>query len=146
MQKTYWWRTGVFLLALAGLFVGYAVFYPYTFGICMPAEGHCFLASYKKIFAEPLFLLSLSLLIVSPFLFLVRDVVFLKWLRFALIWFAVAAVLIAATPTYTGGWMSFGPTKESVSIWLSMLFVAVSSIKLVWDMRKAKGIQGKSAK
>jgi hypothetical protein len=138
MQKTYWWRI-ILIVVCTGVLLGAYL------GPCDSNVARC-LGGDSILVTRTFFHFALSLLVVSLFLFFVRDTVFLKWLRFAMIWFAVAAVLIAATPTYTGGWMSFGPTKESVSIWLSMLFVAVSSIKLVWDMRKAKGIQGKSAK
>ncbi|MDX9856084.1 MAG: hypothetical protein RBS86_04715 [Candidatus Moranbacteria bacterium] len=62
----------------------------------------------------------------SPFLFFFSDKFFIKWLRFALIWFFLAIVFIALAPVYTGGWMNFGPTKESVSIWMSGLFMAIS--------------------
>jgi fucose 4-O-acetylase-like acetyltransferase len=61
---------------------------------------------------------------------------FKKWLRFAGVWFAVAAILIAVTPEYQGGWMPISPTKESVSIWMASLFVIISLAKLAWDSRK----------
>ncbi len=83
-----------------------------------------------------MFLLSLSLLVVSLALFFVRDIVFLKWLRFAIVWFAVSVIFIALAPVSTGGWMSFGPTKELVSIWMGALFVVISFMKLLYDSKK----------
>jgi hypothetical protein len=77
-------------------------------------------------------------LVVSPALFFVRDTVFLKWLRFAIVWFAVAVVLIVLAPVSTGGWMNFGPTKELVSIWMGALFVVISLVKLAWDSKESR--------
>lgn len=136
MQKTYWWRVLILASSMAGLIAGYIVFYPYRVGVCASTEGVCWLSSLKKTFAEPLFLLSFFASIVSLFLFFVRDDVFLKWLRFALIWFVVTVIGIALAPVSTGGWMSFGPTKELVSLWMGGLFVFVSFVKLVWDSKK----------
>ncbi len=81
--------------------------------------------------------LSLSLLIVSPFLFFVRDEVFRKWLRFTLVWFGIAIVLIAVTPEYQGGiFAMMNPTKESVSVFFAFLFVPSALAFLFFTSRK----------
>lgn len=82
---------------------------------------------------------SLSLLAVSPLLFFISDKIFKKWLRFAGIWFAVAAILILISPEYSGGFgPSLNPTKESVSIWMSSLFVIGSLAIIVREKLSAR--------
>lgn len=138
MQKTYWWRTSLLILAIIGVAAGYLIFYPYQYGLCTTSGGYCIFSALKKTLAEPLFLLSVSLSVVSIFLFFVQDSVFKKWLRFAIAWLVLTAIFVALAPTYTGGWMSFGPTKESVSIWMGSLLVIISLVQLVWESRKLK--------
>lgn len=126
MQKIYWWR---FLTVIFSVLV---------FGYGYIAVNFDGLGIYNS-FVDSLMFLSLSLIVVSPFLFFVRDEVFKKWLRFAGVWFGVAAILIALSPEYSGGWgPSLNPTKESVSIWMASLFVIISLAKITWDSRKSK--------
>lgn len=93
---------------------------------CFSDSSECLLDQFRLSFFEPLFLLSLSLTIISPFLFFISDKIFLRWLRFSLIWFGLAIIFIGVSPQYSGGWMSLGPTKESISIMMSALFVMLS--------------------
>jgi hypothetical protein len=124
MQKKYWWR--IFVVIFASVIFGYG-------NIAVSMDE---LNLYNP-YIDPLMFLSLALLAVSPFLFFARDDVFRKWLGFSGIWFGVAAVLIALSPEYSGGWgPSFNPTKESISIWMSSLFVIISLAKISWDSRK----------
>ena len=82
-------------------------------------------------------LLVRSLLLVSPFLFFVRDEVFKKWLWFALVWFGTAIFFIAITPEYHAGiFEMMNPTKETVSMFFGILFVPISLGKLAWDSRR----------
>ncbi len=84
-----------------------------------------------------LFHFSLSLLIVSPFLFFIRDEIFRKWFRFALIWFGIAIVLIAISPeSHAGIFAMMNPTKESVSILFASLFIPTTLLKLFLDSKK----------
>ena len=125
MGKTYLWR--IFVMVLAVVVFGYGYI----------AVNMDKLNLYNN-YIDPLMFLSLSLLAVSPLLFFIRDEVFLKWLRFSLAWFALAAILIALSPEYSGGWgPSFDLTKESVSIWMGTLFVITSLVKITWDSRKS---------
>lgn len=130
MKITYWWRASLIIGVVLILTIAYI-------GPCDYALARC-LGGNSILVTRTIFHFSLSLLAVSPFLFFVRDEVFKKWLRFAGVWFTIAAVLIAITPEYQGGWMSIGPTKESVSIWMGALFVIGSLAKLAWDSRKLK--------
>ena len=85
---------------------------------------------------KPLFLYSLFLLAVSPFLFLVRDKAFLAWLRFAGIWTVLTAVFVSLAPVSQGGWLGIGPEKWSVTMVMGWGFLIVSLILLVWQSRK----------
>ncbi len=40
--------------------------------------------------------------------------------------------------TRTSSFFSSNPEKESISIWLSVLFVIISLAKLVWDTKKLR--------
>lgn len=130
MQKTYWWRIALVVVSLAVLIISYV-------GPCGYNLGRC-LGGNNIIVVRTLFHIFLAIFTVSPFLFLIHDGAFLKWLRISCIWFAATIILILLMPEYSGGWISFGPTKESVSIWMGALFVAISLAKIVWDARQEK--------
>lgn len=130
MQKTYWWRVSLIIACLVVIFGSYVGTCQFSFGKCIGGDS----IPFTRMF----FHITLSALIVSPTLFFIRDAVFLAWLRFAIAWFVITVILIALAPVSTGGWMSFGPTKELVSIWMGGLFVIVSLAKLAWDSKKAR--------
>ena len=124
MKKTYWWRIAVLVLSTFLVFTSYFIF-EYIYYL-------------RKIFAEPLFLLSLSLLLVSPFLFFIQDKTFFLWLKLALIWFSLAFFFVALSPDYRGGWLGIGPTKESVSLSMGGIFFLGSLLFFVWHwLRKS---------
>ena len=135
MQKTNWWRMVVLFLGMIIFGWGYLVVNAFELGLC-DKGGRCFL-TYGS-YVDPLMFLSLFLLIISPMLFFVRDAVFLKWLKFAIAWFALAAIFIALSPVYSGGSIGLNPTKESVSIWMGSLFVIISLAQLFWVSRNLK--------
>lgn len=123
MKKTYWWRGVIMLFATVVFVYGYIAVNKDELGL------------YNS-YIDPSMFLSLSLLLVSPFLFFIRDAVFLKWLRFAGVWFFLSALFVALSPEYQRGWMGIGPTKELVSLWMGVLFVIASIAKIVWDSRR----------
>lgn len=88
-----------------------------------------------NIYTDSMLFCSLSLLIVSPFLFFLRDEMFSKWIRLSVFWFGISTIFIMIAPVYWGGWMSFGPTKELVSIWSGILFVFTSLLFIIWKRR-----------
>jgi hypothetical protein len=47
----------------------------------------------------------------------------------------LAVIFIILAPEYQGGWLGIGPEKESVSIWMSALFIFLSFAKIAWDSR-----------
>lgn len=140
MKKTYWWRIMIVFLNLIAVTCAYVILNKTLFGLCENiysfGNSHGCLDKSAQTIGKPLLFMSLSLLAISPFLFFVRDVVFLKWLRFAIAWFMLAFIFITLVPVSTGGWMNFGPTKESVSIWMGSPFVILSLVQIVWLSRK----------
>lgn len=124
MQKTYWWRIGIFLFGGCVFGLGYLV------------TNTSSLRGWYNSYTDPSMFLSLSLIVVSVISFFIIDNVFKKWLRFSIAWFVLAAILITLAPEYRGGWLGIGPEKESVSIWASVLFVILSIAKLSWDSWK----------
>ncbi len=128
MQKTYWWRiilVGVAIIVLVASYIGPCTF---KFSRCLGGNSIPITRTAFHIF--------IAIFIISLFLFFINDKIFLKWLRFAVVWIILSTILIALTPTYSGGWISMNPDKEMVSICLGSLFVILSLAKIVWDSKK----------
>jgi hypothetical protein len=141
MHKTYSWRVAILILLLFSFSVAYILKNQLLFGIC----DHVYFAdTYQgcldkgsKSVGNPLMCLSFSLLAVSPFLFFVRDEVFLKWLRLSLVWFGTAAFFVILTPEYQSGIFSMmNPTKEGVSVFFAVAFIPLSLATLFWHSRR----------
>ncbi len=124
------------MLSVSGILV--LMGWIYDSYLCFANDNSCPFDAVRLTVFEPLVLSTLPLLVVSPFLFFISDAVFLKWLRFAVVWFGVTAIFVIMAPVYTGGFMGFGPTKEGVSIWMGILFVVVSLIRILLAYRKSK--------
>jgi hypothetical protein len=141
-QKTYWWR--VLNISLVGIFLAvvYVLNNQLLFGICdrsysTDSYQGCLDTAGINI-GKPLFFLSIAILLVSIPLFFVRDEVFLKWLKLSSVWWFFSIILIALTPSSYHSFLNLNPDRESVSLWLSGLFVIVSLAKLIWDTRKPR--------
>ncbi|OGG61575.1 hypothetical protein A3I46_03515 [Candidatus Kaiserbacteria bacterium RIFCSPLOWO2_02_FULL_54_13] len=87
-----------------------------------------------KSVAEPLFVIALSLLFVSFFLFLVREGVFRAWLRFAYWWIPVSLVFIYLAGGWSGGGFGIPNVldQEFVAVIFSGLFAIISLLIIVW--------------
>lgn len=139
MQKTYWWRVAVSIIGFILIISSYIFGHKILFSLCDVIGYKICINTTSQIIGKPLFFSSFFLIIISPFLFLISDKIFFKWLKFALVWFVLTIIFITLAPVYTGGWMSFGPTKESVSIWMGTLFVITSLAIIVrekWMVKK----------
>ncbi|NCU42154.1 MAG: hypothetical protein EOM19_05575 [Candidatus Moranbacteria bacterium] len=135
MKRTYWWRSLILSFSGIIIFLGWLYEKKYCFA---NGSSECLFVNLRLSFFEPLFLLSLSLLLVSPFLFFIKDTTFLLWLKLSLIWFLLAFFLIALSPDYRGGWLGIGPTKESVSLYMGGIFFLGSLFLFVWHwLRKS---------
>ncbi|NTW14457.1 MAG: hypothetical protein HGA31_05520 [Candidatus Moranbacteria bacterium] len=134
MKKTYWWRILSSFLGGITILVGWL----YDSYICFPnGSGECVLDQFRLSIIYPVVLFSISSFVVSTFLFFVRDEVFRKWLWLALIWFGITIFLIVLAPEYAEGiYGMMNPTKETVSLGMSVLFIPVSLGKLLWDSKR----------
>lgn len=133
MKKTYWWRVVVIFIILS-LF---ALFYYWP---CENRLSRCMWGN-NIVIVRTVFHFGLGILAIIPFLFFISDKIFLKWLKFAVVWFGITAILVAISPEYSGGYIGFKPTKEIVSIWMGSLFVILSLAKITWDWKKSKKSQ-----
>lgn len=72
-------------------------------------------------------------------LFFLSDNIFMKWFKFSLGWVFLSLFFIFITPEYSGGWVSFTPDREQVSIWMSSLFFIISLVLITfWSLRERK--------
>ena len=118
MKKTYWWRVLIIIVTSSIIFLSYVVLCDFNSGRCFGGNS----IPTTRFFVH----ISLSLLITSPFLFFVHDKTFLRWAKFAGIWFFLSGIFVYLSPEYQGGWLGIGPEKESVSILMGILFVIIS--------------------
>lgn len=135
MQKTYWWRTLVLVFGVVIFSYSYAASYGGEIGLCKIINGAEQCIINHNLYTDPLGFLSTSIIIISFFLFFISDKIFLKWLRFALIWIFFSFIAVVATPD-RHSFMSLDPTKELVSIWLGSLFAIISLGIFVWGWLK----------
>lgn len=137
MKKTYWWRIMMVLLGLVVFGYGWVVSFANKIGLCKIENGteKC-LVSYSP-YIDSLGFLSVSLIIVSIFLFFVSDLVFKKWFKFAVAWFMVTSIFIFFAPTSSTQIIG-NPTKEDISIWMGSLFVIISLIQIIILSKKQK--------
>lgn len=130
MQRTYWQRIVLLLISFITLTLLFLTACQYNFWRCVGGNDILVVRTAFHFFGA---------IFVTGFMFIfVSDSVFKKWLKFTGIWFFITTIMIILSPEYQGGWLGIGPEKESVSIFMSVLFVIVSLVKLVWDVRKEK--------
>lgn len=126
MKKTYLLRFVFFILSL-GLFLHWFIgIRIYDIGI------------YNE-YTKPVAVLFLSYAVIGIILFFVSDFVFKKWFGFAAMWLMVSMFFIASVPTHSSGLITgYRPTKEDISILMSVLFVPISLGVFFLASRKEK--------
>ena len=134
MKKTYWWRIITLILSTSIVFGG--LIYEKYFCFAVNYDS-CPFDKYRLIIFEPAVIMSLSLFVMSLLLFFINDLVFKKWLKFAIAWFVLASVFIYLAPTYSTQVVG-NPTKESISIWMGSLFVIISLVQIILEHKKSK--------
>jgi len=134
-------KTKFILLAFSVLTFGYLelIIFSGKIGIC-PNVDHglsCFVDFTYLI--NPLIPISLLFIFVFIMIFFVSNYVLKKWINFLICWLVIETFLIISFPYDYGGWLSFGPTKYLVSLWMSSLFLIISLILLgVWQLKEKK--------
>jgi len=120
MEKTHWWRIVVFFICGTFVFLGWF----YETSLCFPGGvGECPLYRIRMTLIDPFLIIFSFFFLVSPVLFFVRDKVFLRFLRFSGIWFALGLFPILASPVQTHGFLPLPPTRDIVAFWVGALFV-----------------------
>lgn len=135
MNKTYWWRISISIVSLVVIFLGYLSIYAYEIGICSRGANCSF--GYNPVIDSILYL-AISTLLVSLITFFVLDKVFKSWFKFYIVWIIITIIFIYLAPTYSSGVIANSPTKEIVSIWMSVLFVIISIISFIVQTKKLK--------
>ncbi len=128
----------VLILALSVIiFIGGKLYDTY---VCFPGgQGECPFAHYRLSIIYPIIYFSYASFVVSFFLFFVSDIVFKKWLGFAIVWLLIAFLWIANSPEYDSGFFSMmNFTKGIVARLMSVLFVPTSLGVLFFASRKEK--------
>jgi hypothetical protein len=131
MKKTYWWRVLILLIIFVFILVDYFTYCDNNIRKCF-WDGEIYLL-------RTLFHFSMTTFLISLVTFFVNDNVFLRWFKFGIIWFFSSLFFVSITPEYSGGWVSFTPDREQVSIWMSALFLIISLISIaVWSIKEKK--------
>lgn len=129
MKKTYWRIISLISICVIFMFGSYVSTCDYKVAKCFWGDS--------ILVTRTFFHIALAATVVSPFLFFFNDKFFTRWFRFALIWFFLAIVFVALTPEQHN-FMSLNPDKETVSIWMSTLFVIVSLVMFIKERFSSK--------
>lgn len=83
------------------------------------------------------FHLSISTILISSILFFISDNIFIKWLKFAVIWIVLSIFFISITPEYGRGFLD--PDREQISILTGSLFLMISLVLIiVWRIKEGR--------
>lgn len=88
---------------------------------------------------NPLVYISILFAIIFFMMVFISNNVLRKWINFLIYWMVIETLLIISFPYDYGGWMSFGPTKDLASFWMSSLLLIISLILItVWQIKERK--------
>jgi hypothetical protein len=109
-----------------------------NFGICDGSflSGLCFNLFYRG-YMESVALFSVALIVISLILFFIDKRINRSWLIFAMIYTIVYVIAVYVTPPTSG---LLQPQRDLVSLWLSIAFVILSLILIVyksWRLKKS---------
>ena len=111
-------------------------------GICSNIEHglSCFVDFVYLI--NPLTYISLLFAIIFSMMVFVSNYILRKWVNFFIYWVVLETFLIISFPYDYGGWMSFGPTKDLVSLYMSSLFLVISIIMIIiWTIQEKRKLK-----
>jgi len=83
------------------------------------------------------FFLFIPLFIFSLITYKMREGIFESWWKFARIWIPLSMLAILVAPSYTHNWI-FPITKGTVAVTLSVLFVIISLVLIIWQSVKER--------
>ena len=127
-KKNVLWISGIItIIFLVSNIVGtYNICGKYSIGNC-PSIIHNILI---------LFLIFISIFILSLITYKMRDLVFQSWLKFAYVWVPLTIVLTFMAPEYDSSLLPI--TKGVVSFYMSLLFLIISTIIITLKYRSSK--------
>ncbi|NTW14945.1 MAG: hypothetical protein HGA38_01080 [Candidatus Moranbacteria bacterium] len=144
MKKQMKWRAYLVVIGLLGIALSFVLDNQEMFGLCdniYRTERYVGCLDKGIEFGGSVLYLSFSLIIVVLASYAVSDEIFKKTLNFTGIWCSIAIVLIFVTPAYRHGFFSMDPTKEQVSLWMSVAFVVISLGMFVWEAKPWKQLR-----
>lgn len=122
-----------FIASGALALLGFLISHPLLVGICQKTYefgGNVYCSDEAiEALGQPIFFLSICALIPSFFLMFLEKKAQASWIKFAVWWLPLSAVLIAITPSTSGAWMPiyfFG--KEMITWFMGGLFTLISLI------------------
>ncbi|NTW14946.1 MAG: hypothetical protein HGA38_01085 [Candidatus Moranbacteria bacterium] len=131
-------RAVVFLSSAAIVITG--IFYDWR--ICFPdGIGECPFDNLRFNVIYPLVMFSKALFPVSFVSYFVSDKTYRKWGAYAGVWFIFTWLLVLVTPAYRHSFFSMDPTKEQVSLWMSVAFVVISFGMFAWEAKPWKQLR-----
>ncbi len=118
------------IVAISGLIVLAELFN--DFYLCSSIySATCFRTQYDDYIRVLLFWVSLAVFVVSLFTFFISEKVFKRWRVFTAFWIVATTIFVIFAPVNASGPFGIGPTKESVSVWMSILFVIISILMFI---------------
>lgn len=109
--------------------------------ICMAASTGYFRVQYTESVMEPIGILLIAALLSLGPLYYLKEFVYYTWRKFAMVALPIMAILIFLAPADApGAFLTLGGDRESVSMVLAGLFLAIS-----WILIAVKAFTGKKA-
>jgi hypothetical protein len=111
---------------------------PDRIGLCLGTDDACVYkyTDYEK-FTAPSLLFSIVTFFISLILLFLHESIFYVWLKFAVFWIIISALLISKSSNYSSGWgLVFPSESEFLTMALPGLFLLISLILIFWKSRK----------
>lgn len=98
-------------------------------GLCGKEYNSCW--TFFDLLWSP-FSLGVPLFLLSILTYRMHEEIFFTWLRLAYWWIPLSVLIIFTTPTTDHSWAIGGPSRDSVTWFLSGLFFVISLILIAW--------------
>ena len=134
-------KIGWFVVAVLLCLVAYGAMYPENFGIfgiCSANDYSC-VESFAYKLGEPLFFISLGLLISVVALFFANEAILKLWQKITIIYFLVALLITTLLPITCHGWFCF--EKENTAQLLGGGLFLITLILIISKKLKSKSGQ-----
>ena len=120
-----------FIAVLSLVVLQFVLIFPEKIGICsLIKSSECNRGFINSIYRDPLYILSISVLLMSITTFFISNTVFNVWKKFTYFCIPLFLILVLLTPETTGN-MLFDMDKEFVSMVLSGLYIIISLLLII---------------